>query len=245
MTSSVLCAPPEPRRTSAGPAARMQTSAPRCSQPRSSGLPGGRPRRKRSLRSCSASPAAGPWAAEAALAAIGTVSSSQAGSASALLPRPQMPSSPARKGRRATWRLTRAAAQAAGQSARLRADSARWMAPRATSRSRRGSCPEVPAGRPRPCARPSQSPTCRTAAPAQLQDDLPPRFRQAASARITIEDKAQSNGLERALARVINCECGQTVRAESDDEIVALVEGHVQADHPRSPASCRETTSSG
>ena len=32
--------------------------------------------------------------------------------------------------------------------------------------------------------------------------------------------------------KVINCECGQTVRAESDDELVAKVEGHVQQDHP-------------
>ena len=33
-------------------------------------------------------------------------------------------------------------------------------------------------------------------------------------------------------AKVINCECGQTVRADTDDELVAKVEGHVQADHP-------------
>ena len=34
------------------------------------------------------------------------------------------------------------------------------------------------------------------------------------------------------MTRVINCECGQTVRAESDDELVAIVESHVQSDHP-------------
>lgn len=33
-------------------------------------------------------------------------------------------------------------------------------------------------------------------------------------------------------AKIINCECGQTVRAESDDELVAKVEAHVQRDHP-------------
>ncbi len=33
-------------------------------------------------------------------------------------------------------------------------------------------------------------------------------------------------------AKVINCECGQTVRADTDDELVAKVEGHVQQDHP-------------
>lgn len=34
------------------------------------------------------------------------------------------------------------------------------------------------------------------------------------------------------MARVINCECGQRVQAETDDELVAMVEGHVQSDHP-------------
>ena len=34
------------------------------------------------------------------------------------------------------------------------------------------------------------------------------------------------------MTRVINCECGQTIRAESDDELVAMVEGHVRSDHP-------------
>ena len=33
-------------------------------------------------------------------------------------------------------------------------------------------------------------------------------------------------------AKVINCECGQTVRADTDDELVAKVDQHVRADHP-------------
>jgi predicted small metal-binding protein len=33
-------------------------------------------------------------------------------------------------------------------------------------------------------------------------------------------------------AKVINCECGQTVRADNDDELVAKVEQHVNQDHP-------------
>lgn len=33
-------------------------------------------------------------------------------------------------------------------------------------------------------------------------------------------------------AKVINCECGQTVRADSDDELVSKVEQHVRQDHP-------------
>ena len=32
--------------------------------------------------------------------------------------------------------------------------------------------------------------------------------------------------------KVINCECGQVVRAEDDDELVAKVERHVGQDHP-------------
>ena len=32
--------------------------------------------------------------------------------------------------------------------------------------------------------------------------------------------------------KVINCECGQVVRAENDDELVAKVEQHVVQDHP-------------
>lgn len=34
------------------------------------------------------------------------------------------------------------------------------------------------------------------------------------------------------MAKVINCECGETVRAESDDELVAKVERHVGEAHP-------------
>lgn len=32
--------------------------------------------------------------------------------------------------------------------------------------------------------------------------------------------------------RVINCECGQIVRAEDDDDLVKLVGEHVERDHP-------------
>jgi hypothetical protein len=34
------------------------------------------------------------------------------------------------------------------------------------------------------------------------------------------------------MAMVINCECGQPVKAETNDELVAVVEGHIQRDHP-------------
>ena len=34
------------------------------------------------------------------------------------------------------------------------------------------------------------------------------------------------------MAKVVNCECGQTIRGETDDELVANVEAHVRSDHP-------------
>ncbi len=34
------------------------------------------------------------------------------------------------------------------------------------------------------------------------------------------------------MGKVINCECGRVVTAESDDELVAKVEEHVASDHP-------------
>jgi len=34
------------------------------------------------------------------------------------------------------------------------------------------------------------------------------------------------------MGKVINCECGQVVRADNDDELVAQVTQHVNSDHP-------------
>jgi predicted small metal-binding protein len=34
------------------------------------------------------------------------------------------------------------------------------------------------------------------------------------------------------MGKVVNCECGETVRAPSDDEVVSLVEAHVERSHP-------------
>jgi predicted small metal-binding protein len=34
------------------------------------------------------------------------------------------------------------------------------------------------------------------------------------------------------MAKVVNCECGYTARGETDDELVAAVESHVERDHP-------------
>jgi predicted small metal-binding protein len=34
------------------------------------------------------------------------------------------------------------------------------------------------------------------------------------------------------MGKVVNCECGETVRAGSDDEVVSLVEAHVERNHP-------------
>ena len=34
------------------------------------------------------------------------------------------------------------------------------------------------------------------------------------------------------MAKLINCECGQVVRGENDDELVAAAEAHVNENHP-------------
>ena len=34
------------------------------------------------------------------------------------------------------------------------------------------------------------------------------------------------------MAKLVNCECGQTVRASDEDDLVAQVEAHVERDHP-------------
>ena len=34
------------------------------------------------------------------------------------------------------------------------------------------------------------------------------------------------------MGMVVNCECGEVVRAESEDELVQKVEQHVEAAHP-------------
>jgi predicted small metal-binding protein len=34
------------------------------------------------------------------------------------------------------------------------------------------------------------------------------------------------------MARQIKCECGYVARAETDDEVIDLLEGHIRSDHP-------------
>ncbi len=34
------------------------------------------------------------------------------------------------------------------------------------------------------------------------------------------------------MAKIINCECGEAIRSESDDELVAKVQAHVAEAHP-------------
>ena len=34
------------------------------------------------------------------------------------------------------------------------------------------------------------------------------------------------------MVKIITCECGYVARARSDDEVVALIEGHIRTDHP-------------
>jgi predicted small metal-binding protein len=34
------------------------------------------------------------------------------------------------------------------------------------------------------------------------------------------------------MAKIVNCECGEVVRGDTDDELVAAVSAHVEAHHP-------------
>jgi hypothetical protein len=34
------------------------------------------------------------------------------------------------------------------------------------------------------------------------------------------------------MAKLINCECGQVVRGETDDELIAAAEEHIDGNHP-------------
>ena len=34
------------------------------------------------------------------------------------------------------------------------------------------------------------------------------------------------------MAKLINCECGRVVRGETDDELIAAAEAHINRDHP-------------
>ena len=37
---------------------------------------------------------------------------------------------------------------------------------------------------------------------------------------------------EKTMAKLINCECGRVVRGETDDELLANAQEHVNRDHP-------------
>jgi hypothetical protein len=34
------------------------------------------------------------------------------------------------------------------------------------------------------------------------------------------------------MGKVVNCECGESIRADNDDDLVSQVEAHVARDHP-------------
>ncbi len=37
---------------------------------------------------------------------------------------------------------------------------------------------------------------------------------------------------ENEMAKLINCECGQVVRGDTDDELIANAQAHIDRDHP-------------
>ena len=42
------------------------------------------------------------------------------------------------------------------------------------------------------------------------------------------------------MAKLINCPCGETVRGETDDELVQNAEAHIQEKHPEMVGTSRE-----
>jgi Protein of unknown function (DUF1059) len=44
--------------------------------------------------------------------------------------------------------------------------------------------------------------------------------------------RGMSAGAGARSAKLINCECGQVVRGETDEELVANAEQHINRDHP-------------
>ena len=47
------------------------------------------------------------------------------------------------------------------------------------------------------------------------------------------------------MAQKVDCPCGETIRGETDDELVSNVEQHVQDDHPDRSGPCRASRSWG
>ena len=48
-------------------------------------------------------------------------------------------------------------------------------------------------------------------------------------------DAGHNDGREtkgEAMSKLINCECGEVVRGETDDQLVAAAEAHIGRDHP-------------
>ncbi len=54
----------------------------------------------------------------------------------------------------------------------------------------------------------------------------------AKAAKELVVVRSATRPKESVMAKVVNCPCGETVRGETDDELVANVEAHVRSDHP-------------
>ena len=46
------------------------------------------------------------------------------------------------------------------------------------------------------------------------------------------------------MSSTVNCDCGEVIRAETDDELVSAVGAHVERDHPELVGKLGATTSS-
>jgi hypothetical protein len=52
------------------------------------------------------------------------------------------------------------------------------------------------------------------------------------SERVIAESGTTPDEKERSMPWMINCECGEVSRGETDDELIAAVEQHVREKHP-------------
>jgi predicted small metal-binding protein len=50
--------------------------------------------------------------------------------------------------------------------------------------------------------------------------------------RIAVWRETPTDARGDTVAKLVNCECGEIVRGETDDELVENVNGHVKRDHP-------------
>jgi predicted small metal-binding protein len=68
--------------------------------------------------------------------------------------------------------------------------------------------------------------------PSPMKDAAVPSFREGGGRHQPWHKERVLTTEERQVAKLINRECGQVVRGETDDELITNAEEHVRRDHP-------------